>query len=248
MAITQQFIVVGTYRTGSTALAHALNRHPEIICALEWTEGLWHWRALPIAKRAMAGDFDVLSAKHQRLTAEVYDPSKSALGFKKLFRASNKWLFQPAFGPLLLDGLQNHMKWIRSKKDFRVIHIVRNDHLAWLRSKAFSDATGAYFKKSYPDDLQVSMSPREAVRRVRAKMYIDRQLATLGSTTPYLRVDYEAFAADNYGKTCEMVEFLGYDPADLKSREKASRKQAKPNHVLTNEAEIAKALESLSGA
>jgi hypothetical protein len=243
MPVTARFLIVGTYRTGSSALVHSLNLHPGIACGLEWTQKLPPWRALAMADRALSGDLGSLRPKHQKQMAVVFSAEKAALGFKRLFRASNKWLFSPAFGPLIIDGLEPHLRWLARHADLRVIHIVRNDHLAWLKSKAFADATGKYSGAAYPENMEVYISPREAVRRVRAKLYIDGRLSTLSRTNPYLRVDYEAFAADNYGKTCDMATFLGCDPGELPTADLTERIQSRPSHRISNLDQLRQALD-----
>ena len=128
-----------------------------------------------------------------------------------------------------------------------MIHIVRNDHLAWLKSKALADATAIYSGVAYPENMEVSISPRKAIRRVQAKLFIDKRLATLSETNPYLRVDYELFAGDNYGKTCEIVRFLGCDPSELGKVELTERIQSRPSHSIKNVEELKLALAGLDG-
>jgi len=248
MSITTQFLIVGTYRTGSSALVHSLNLHPRIACGLEWTQRVLPWRALAMAKQSLTGDLTVLRLKHQKQMQLVFSQSKTTLGFKRLFRASNKWFLSPAFGPLIIDGLEAHLRWLGHRSDIRVIHIVRNDHIAWLKSKAFADATGKYSGAAYPEDMEVGISPREAVRRVKAKLFIDKRLARLADTNPYLRIDYESFAADNHGKTCDMVAFLGCDPTELGSVDLTKRIQSQPSHRIKNLEQLKLALHKLEGS
>lgn len=245
MPITTQFMIVGTYRTGSSALVHALNCHPKIACGLEWTQRVLPWRALAMTEHSLAGHLAVLRPKHQKQMEIVFSPSKTALGFKRLFRASNKWFLSPALGPLIIDGLETHLRWLKRHSDIRVIHIVRNDHLAWLKSKAFADATGKYSGVAYPENMEVSISPGKAVRRVQAKLFIDKRLASLSETNSYLRVEYELFAEDNYGKTCEMVSFLGCDSSELRKVDLTARIQSRPSHSIKNVEQLKLALAEL---
>jgi hypothetical protein len=242
MPITTRFLIVGTYRTGSSALVHALNLHPRIACGLEWTQKLTPRRSLAMAAAALSGDLTVLRPKHQRQMQQVFAPSKTALGFKRLFRASDKWLFSPAFGPLIFDGLEQHIRWLARHSDIRVIHIVRKDHLAWLKSKALADATGKYSGTAYPENMEVYVSPREALRRVKAKTFIDEQLSRLRETNPYLRIEYEAFAADNNGRTREMAEFLRCLPAELPFVDLTRRIQSRASHNISNLEDLRAAL------
>ena len=248
MPLRTQFLIMGTYRTGSSALVHSLNLHPRIACGLEWTQRLLPRPALAMAEQALTGDLTVLRLKHQKQMELVFSQSKTTLGFKRLFRASNKWFFSPAFGPLIIDGLEAHLRWLGHRFNIRVIHIVRNDHLAWLKSKAFADATGKYSGAAYPENMEVEISPRQAVRRVHAKLFIDKRLAALAETNPYLRIDYELFAADNHGKTCEMVTFLGCDPSELRSVDLTKRIQSRPSHRIKNLEQLKSALHKLEGS
>ncbi len=245
MPIRIRFVIVGTYRTGSSPLVDALNLHPQIACGVEWTQKRLPARALRMAERSLNGDFSVLLPHHRRQIEALLSPSTCVLGFKRLFRASNKWLGTPAFGPLIVDGLEAHIRWLARRPEVHVIHVVRNDALAWLKSKAFADATGVYAGAAYPDGMQVIIRPREAARRVRAKLHIDERLATLRDTNPYLRVEYEAFAADNDKAARAAVAFLGCDPAGLRRVDLNGSVQSKPSHRITNFEQLKRALAAL---
>lgn len=236
------FLILGTYRTGSSALVHALNRHPQIACGLEWTQRLTPWRALQMGKSALDGDLNALRTRHRAQMSGVNLGEKSALGYKRLFRASDKWILSPALGPLLIDGLEMHLRWLRESPEIRIIHIIRNDNLDWLRSKAFADATGRYTGAVYPDDLEVRMAPREAVKRVMAKTFVDSRIQSLRTSNRYLRIDYEEFAKDNARLTQIMVEHLGLPSESLMPKTEDAPRQAKSHHRISNHKEIEHAL------
>jgi LPS sulfotransferase NodH len=244
MPIVTQFLIVGTYRTGSSAVVRSLQLHPKIACGLEWTQQMLPWRTLKSADRILSGDSTVLLPKHHGQMEAMVGPSTVALGFKRLFRASDKWLLTPALGPLLVDRLEAHIRWVQARPHIRIIHIVRENDLAWLKSKALADATGKYAGTAYPENLKVYVPPREAVRRVRAKRYLDARLETLSASNPYLKIVYEAFAADNHGKTSEMVEFLGCDPRELKQVDLRARIQSRAGNQIENLAQVRAALDA----
>jgi hypothetical protein len=243
-----RFLIVGTYRCGTSAIVEALDRHPDILCGMEWTHHVAPWRKIRAAKAALTGDFSGLPSKQRDRLAALPIQRKSTIGFKRLFRSSNKWLVHPRFAPALaLDRFASHIRWLQRDPAVRIIHIVRLDNLAWLRSKAMSDATGRYSGAQYPDDLKLSVRVREAKRRVAAKSWIDEKLAELRSSNPYLRVNYEGFVSDNRSVALRMVEFLGCDPARLPHAELRHQSQSASSRAqILNEAEIRDALGALS--
>ncbi len=208
----RNFLIVGTQRSGSGAFAEALNCHPAIACGAEWTQRTW--RKFSIVEAAFRGDFRLLPRHHAIDMARRFTPQRSVLGFRRLFRASSRWIGHPRFAPALLsDRLEAHLKWLARHPDVAVIHLVRGDLIAWLSSKSFARAAG--YSGTYPDDLRVRISIPQALRRVRTKTWIDARLATLARTNPYLQIPYEDFLADNQAQAARAVVFLGCDPTAL---------------------------------
>lgn len=240
-----RFLIVGTYRTGSSAIVEAIGRHPGVLCGMEWTHRLAPWRQIRVAQAALAGDFSGLLPRHRDQLAVSARAGKRAIGFKRLFRSSDKWLVHPRFSPALaVDRLSAHVRWLRNDPGIRIVHIVRQDNLAWLKSKTLADATGRYSGAKYPDNLQLSIAPGEAKRRVAAKAWIDTCLASLSATNPYLCVHYERFSADNFLATSRIVEFLGCDPADLPKRELRHQSQSQASRAnIVNIEEVRRALD-----
>jgi hypothetical protein len=210
------FIIVGTQRTGSTALFRALNFHPEVACGSEWTQDVPAHRKLAVTERAIAGDFSVLP-KLQRVRIErVFSPSTRWLGFKLLFRSSGLWLLHPRFAPALrLDRFGAYLRWIAGRPDLRVIHITRESPIEWLKSKYVADKSRAFAGRAYPDDITVEIPVGEALRRLAAKRWIDDCLAALSTTNPYLRISYEDFLESDRAIVAKMMNFLGCDPGKL---------------------------------
>ncbi len=228
----ENFVVVGTQRTGSSLLAEQLSLHSEIACGWEWTETLAPWRKVPAMESALAGNFKQLpEAELQHIQSQIAAQTRS-LGFRRLFGASNKWLLHPRFSAKLMwDRFSSHLHWFRSHPNVAIIHIVRTDDVAWLRSKYASKSTGTYVGKEYPQDLQVTIPINEAIARLTSKSWVDGQLASLGHSNPYLRVNYECFveAQDQHLDRC--FDLLGCSRRQMKTGSGELRKQAKrPDH------------------
>jgi hypothetical protein len=214
---------------------------------MEWTHRLAPWRTISTAKAALSGDFTDLISKHRSRVMTNLTAEKSVIGFKRLFRSSNKWLIHPSLAPaLVIDRFGAHIRWLSRDPQIRIIHIVRRNNIAWLKSKAFADATGRYAGSRYPDDLRLLISTGEAKRRVAAKIWIDTRLAALSITNPYLRVNYENFVSDNLRVARRIVDFLGCDPHELPVKElKHQPQSASSRATISNLDDVQKALGSL---
>jgi hypothetical protein len=209
---TLSYLIVGTQRTGTSAIAEQLGLHPAITCGWESTNHVWPFRRIEAAERVLAGDFRHLPAKERAYLHSVHHVGKRALGFRRLFRSSAKWRISPAWAPALwADRLEAHLQWLQRRPEIHVIHITRADNLAWLKSMGLAKATDSYVGQSYPRDAAARWSLGEARRRVLTKHWIGQRLATLRESNPYLNVGYEEFRADNAGVVGELVEFLGFN-------------------------------------
>ncbi len=221
------FLIVGTQRTGSSALGDGIGLHPQVACGWEWTLRTPPWRAIRIAEAGLRAEFGVLGSKDQVHMGERFSEQTQALGFRRLFRSSDKWLVHPAVAPALwLDRLEAHIDWLGRRPDIRVIHIVREDNLGWLRSRNVARQSGIYFGRPYPVDTLVSVDLTEAGRRIAAKDWVDQRLSSIARRNPYLAVSYDAFRRDNLPVLNRAIEFLGLDPTLLPSPELHMR--AKP--------------------
>lgn len=155
--MTHCFIIVGTQRTGSSAFANALARHPGVFVGWEWMLNIPAWKKVAIAKQATKLNFEnLVEAPHKHIEAEYRQ--QQFVGFRWLFRSSAKWMAHPRLAPaLMLDRLEGFLDWTR-RSHLRVIHIVRNDHMGWLRSKIWINTglgsladTGRYFRVRFED-------------------------------------------------------------------------------------------------
>ncbi|MEZ5595558.1 MAG: hypothetical protein R3E84_04070 [Pseudomonadales bacterium] len=100
------------------------------------------------------------------------------LGFRWLFRSSDKWLVHPACSPAVwLDGLGGLTSWLARNPDIRIVHVVRRDNVAWIRSKYLSRETGTFSEGQYPEHLRITVDMGEARRRIQAKHWLDDKLS-----------------------------------------------------------------------
>lgn len=238
-----RFLIVGTQRTGSSALGEAIGLHPRVYCGWEWTQRVPFLQKIDIAKAALDARFDVLPAHHRKHALESMDGATQVIGFRRLFRSSDKWILHPALSPaLVLDRLDAHLKWLENSPDIRIIHIVRRRNATWIKSKALSSATGKYFGEAYPEDVRETVDIPAALKRVVAKNWVDNRLARLRGTNPYLRMSYEDFLRDNRRYAIEAIHFLGGDPELLPTLEMNAKPQSDSGAQVLNEDELEQAL------
>jgi hypothetical protein len=215
--VFSNFLIVGTQRTGSTALVRALMFHPEIACGDEWTLHVPPHRKFEVTERSLSGNFTDLTPPQQRRIALVFGAQTRWLGFKLLFRSSGIWLFHPRFAPALwLDRFENYLRWLAARPAVHVIHITRQDPVEWLKSKYLADKSGSTAGKVYPENMTIEVPIREALRRLRTKQWIDDRLAKLSRSNPYLHVSYEEFLRSDRSVVERMMKFLGCDAAKLR--------------------------------
>lgn len=223
-----KFVIVGTYRTGSSAFAESIGVNPDIVCGWEWTGAVPWWNSIRAARRALAGDFSRLNQRHQEHMAQVFKPDCAWLGFRALFSSSSKWIIHPRFSPALwIDRLEGHIHWLARATDIHIIHIIRRDALDWLKSVYLSKKSGLYVGKEYPEHISVEIPVGQAVARLRTKEWIDSRLSTLAQSNPYLQVNYEDFLLNGNSVTAAALEFLGFGPTIMSSDERRIFKQSK---------------------
>jgi hypothetical protein len=210
------FLIVGTQRTGTSAIAEQLGLHPAITCGWESTNHVSPFRKLAVADQVLRGDFTALLPKERNYLQSIHHPRKRVMGFRRLFRSSGKWLVKPALAPALwVDRLEGHLQWLRRNPQIHVIHITRTDNLAWLRSMGLAKATDNYVGESYPEGSTARWSLGEARRRVLTKHWVGSRLATLSGSNPYINVSYEDFRVDNARVINELIGFLGFEPTGV---------------------------------
>jgi hypothetical protein len=122
----KNFVIVGTYRTGSSAIAESIGLSPQVICGWEWTRATPCWSNIKVAKTARSGDFSYLKQHHQNHMKQIFSHNASWLGFRRLFSSSANWIIHPRFSPALqCERLEGHLRWLQGARDIHVIHIVR---------------------------------------------------------------------------------------------------------------------------
>lgn len=211
-----KFIIIGTQRTGSSALAEGIGLHPNVVCGWEWTLNCVPWRAIQIAEQGLNGKFESLREIDRRHMNESAIGPRTRLGFRKLFRSSNKWIIAPQFAPALLyDGLLSHIEWLRRRPEIKIIHIVRENNLEWLKSKALAHSSKIFVRDTYPDKLVVGIQINQALKRVASKIWLDNCLRTLKNSNPYLLIKYEEFLYSNDTIIMKALEFLDEDSSLL---------------------------------
>jgi len=244
--IMKHFIIVGTQRTGSSAYAELMNMHPDIACGWEWFQKEYFSDKPGLAESALNGDFSRLPDRERQHIEGLLRKKPAWIGYRRLFRASNKWLFSPRLSPALwVDQFARHLGWISSRQDIAVIHIVRRDNIAWLCSKYLASLTNSYVGKAYPEDLKVRISIREAIKRVISKDWVDTRLAALSVTNPYVRVYYEDFLRHQDNALEAGLQLLDCDKTDMEKEQGEIKRQATkgPEDYIGNYEALRQALE-----
>jgi hypothetical protein len=209
-------VIVGTQRTGSSALAESVGMHPAVACGWEWSLRVPWLKKISAAEKALNGDFSALMDHERQHMAGLFSDRIEWLGYRSLFSSSDKWLIAPRFSAaLLFDRFGEHLRWFRGQRDLHIIHIVRHDNLEWLKSKFVAVATNAYVGTEYPEDLKVDIPLRASVKRLQSKAWVDTMLSTLADTNPYLVVRYEDLLRDRVATVSSALRFLRLDPSHV---------------------------------
>lgn len=238
-----KFIVVGTQRTGSSAISEAIGTHPYIGCGWEWSQNIGPFR-IPVASNEalFSSNYKYLDDSNRNHALSLQQKDLSCMGYRRLFRSTAKWLIKPELSPVyLFERLEWHLNWI-VQNQIPIIHIVRTNNLGWLKSKAITKKTGSFFGEKYDENIQADINPAEALKRIKAKHWLDNRLAKLKSQTPYIRVIFEDFCSDDLSETKRIVRFLGEDPGllpvlekEMKLKPQSSRSDAQ---MLSNYSEL----------
>ena len=180
-----------------------------------------------MAEQALDGDFSGLLPHHREYMSKVFGAETEWLGFRRLFGASNKWLFHPRYSlTLLRDRFEAHIGWIRQRPNLHIIHIIRRDNLDWLKSKFVASKTKAFIGSAYPEDLKVTIPVKEAVARIRAKHWIDMRLASLKNSNPYMPIIYEDILQDRKAVVTNVLGFMHCDSDILPPSEGNIKRQS----------------------
>ncbi len=242
----KNFVIVGTPRTGSSALAQIIGFHPRIACGWEWAGQLPWYSKVVAAQRALAGDYSMLPANNQSHMRRIVNSSTTHTGFRAMFRSSDRWFLHPRHNPALwLDRLEAHLRWFVTRPDIAIIHIRRDDNLAWLSSYLLARTTQLYIGKPYPNDLTFNVTPASAAKRIRSKYWLDQRLASLQESNPYLAIHYETLSSDKKAAGDAAVCFLGCDSSEYSidaSKMIAKQSRLPVSERLENYAELKRVL------
>ena len=180
---------------------------------------------ITVAEKALSCDFNVLKMADQDHMNAVHGVNKKWIGFRWLFSSSAKWLFHPRLAPALwLDLLESFIQWASKHPDIHIIHIVRGNSLDWLKSVYLARKANIYSKEKYPEGIQVKIPHWEAVRRLRAKNWVDSRLDTLKNSNPFLLIHYEDFLENQKDVVARGIEFLNCDPTLANQGKRRSKK------------------------
>jgi LPS sulfotransferase NodH len=224
----KNFIIVGTQRTGSSAIAEVLGINPRITCGWEWTLEIPRRDKLIVAEKGLSADFDALHPADREHMLNVHTIEKQWLGFRWLFSASGKWVVHPRLSPALwIDRLEDFIEWVSQRPDIKIIHVARNNRLEWLKSIYMARKTRFYTKERYPEGFKVYIPNWEAISRLKAKHWIDKRLSGLKRTNPFICIAYEDFLKDQRTVASRACEFLGCRADSIIMESRQLKKQSK---------------------
>jgi hypothetical protein len=182
--MSRNFLILGTQRTGSSALFKLLNLHPDVACGAEWARHVPYHKKLRVTEQGLTGAFTGIGSPHEAAMTQRYHEHKHWLGCKILFRASDKWVGHPRLSPALwFDRLEAYLRWIAQRPEIHIIHLTRLHAVDWLKSKYMAEAT-VYMGQQYPDGMKVTIPVHKAVKRLYAKNWLDARLETLTHSNP----------------------------------------------------------------
>jgi hypothetical protein len=241
------FIITGTQRSGSSTIAALLRYHDGVACGWEWPHPISWLRRVEACRRAFQGDFSMLWERHQAQISSGISENTIWLGYKNLFRANNKWLVAPPLAPsLIMDRFHECMRWWRQEPEIHIVHMVRTDSLAWLRSKFIARKLGSFGAgQTYPDDVSVDIPVGTALKILRMKTWLDQRLSELSHTNPYLAIRYEDLLTDMADVARRAQRFLSLEPQVMPQQQVRTRQSAgiSVDQHIGNYSELHRALE-----
>jgi hypothetical protein len=208
------FIITGTQRTGSATISGLLGYHNSVACGWEWPHQVSWSRRVEACRRALHGDFSLLCERHREQITTAISETTLWLGYKSLFRANDKWILSPSVAAsLLLDRFHESLGWWRREPSIHIVHMVRTDNLAWLRSKFVARKVGSFAAgQRYPENVSVDIPVHASLKRLRMKIWLDQTLGELRHSNPYHVIRYEDLLTDMNGVTQAVQRFLGLEP------------------------------------
>ncbi|NNG00357.1 MAG: hypothetical protein HKM93_13305 [Desulfobacteraceae bacterium] len=242
-----RFILLGTQRTGSSALAKLINLHPTILCGLEWTQKVSRKKKISATANLLSANFQSLNGFHKEYVDKKYSNSAKLkwIGFKTLFSSSNKWIIHPRYSiALWVDQLKEHLEWLKSNRDIHIIHIVRNHNLEWLKSLFLAKTTMLYSGKKYPKGFTVAIDTKQAIYRLKSKNWIDRCISTLDASNPYCLLTYEEFKSNNVETAKKVANFLNCnDKIEIEYFDAVKQSKGDAKDYISNYSQLFEALQ-----
>lgn len=223
----KKFLIVGTQRTGSSAIAEMIGLHPDVACGWEWTQNILRPDKVKLAERGLSGDVSWLDPHNKQHADTIMQRNTEWFGFRRLFRSSDKWLIHPKYSPALyLDRFDAHINWLRKRPDILLLHVTRRDNAEWIKSKVLAKKNNAFFGAEYNQERKVSVNITEAIKRITSKKWVDLRLSELGTMNRYMEISYEDFLADNQSVISHVHQFMGCQEIALPTKERKLAKQS----------------------
>lgn len=211
----EKFILVGTQRTGSSAIAESIATNEKIFCGWEWTQSTAFHKKIKVAEKALNVDFNGLTSKHTDHIKRELKKDTQWIGFRRLFSSSDKWLIHPRYAPALyLDRLCSYKKWLSKNNDIHVVQIIRKNQIEWLKSMYIAKKLNSYIGTTYPKNTKIRIPIKKAIKRLKAKSYVDHELSELRHTNPYLLIEYEKFSLNPIESIKKAYCFFKVDGAE----------------------------------
>jgi hypothetical protein len=230
----KSFIIIGTQRTGSSMVAATLHNHPKINCGWEWTLHMSPFNKISRTLAGLNGNFDALPAPHKLMMKEK--KGAAIIGCRLLFSSSPKWLFSPKYNLAhFKERFYPFLDCLSSHRDIKIIHITREKSLDWLASLFMAKSSKLYINKEYPEELQITIPLREAVKRLKTKRMVEDKARCLKKSNPFLEISYEDIIANMDQSFTSLFNFLEVDIPDSIPTPPLKKQQKRPlSEVISN--------------
>ena len=180
----KNFLVVGTQRTGSTALHRALNFHPAIACGNEWTHEVSPFSKFSVTERALRGDLDVLDERQRKRISQTLHPGTEWLGFKICSARQTSGSFIRYAPALWFDRLEATSAGCRAGviRDHRrdpssgSVKYLSDQHRMWTGNKYPEDARRRCGGQGTASPCEQALDRRTSVRAQRNQSVPRREL------------------------------------------------------------------------
>lgn len=198
-----RFAIVTTQRSGSTMLGNTLNTHPDVYCYGEpfqkTTRYPWTFESYARSKRrrgALRKVAPQLLIPRYLEVLQIEAPRSVAIGFKLMYNHRKRH-------PELI--------WMLRRRDYRVIHLVRENVLRSHVSAAIASRRGVWAAHETPDAVTISLDTRSLIRDLDRRMAnIELHRRLLNRLTTF-EVAFERLVADRRATLSAIAEFLGVD-------------------------------------